>query len=735
MNSKSSTSLLIATVLAVILGGFIGYYFPEVMLSISFVGQLFLNALRLVVIPLVIAAVIVGVAAMADVGRVSRTVGKTLLYFAVTSAIAVLIGLGLVTLIQPGAGVSADSAVIPPEVLSVTSFSISQLLGSIIPSNLFAAGAVGNLLGLIIFAVFFGVVLIPMGDRGKVIIDFLRAVNQAIMKIVTMLIWVAPLGVLSLVGTAVAENALSMDSMLGSLGLYSLTLAIAFLIHAAVILPLALRFFAQRPVMEYLSNMAPALTTALGTGSAAAALPITYDSVVDKSEIDDRAGSITVPLGAMVNMNGTALYLIIAALFSAQIFQVELSILQVLIVVGTSFVISFGASLMPNASAMLLAVVMYAAGFPAQAYAGIGIVLIMDWFFDRWRAVVDVWGDAVGAAVIGETFDFKTARHIRQESPDRKAQRGPRRPDRPQRDARQKPPASQQQDKAPLRQERKGQERTGHQRDADRRSRGEDRDRDKSRRGDHRSKHKERQPRAERPENRQQPPRQQQKTREERASTFVMPPVPYHVLENELRPRKREQEPKDTTAEVKANGDAGRTSADVDTTLSSQTIERERAKIAAQLAELRQNETSNTGVTDTEEIVVESDDTQRVEVSSSERPQTQADFPKIDFYAGDDKPIPPDRGESTEEIPAPPESYENESPADTIEEPYETPVENQIEQETRPQSFGRGKARRTPPTKSEPKSEQEQTSREPEKPEFSSENISFGRSKRKKPSA
>ncbi len=797
MSSKSSTSLLLATVAGIVLGGLLGYYLPDAMLSVSFIGQLFVNALRIVVIPMIIASIIVGVAAMADYRRINRAAGKSLMYFLTTSAIAVTVGLILVQLIKPGAGVNTALAVAPAEVSRVTSFSFNQILGSILPDSLFTATSQGQFLGLVLFSLFFRTVLISTGPKGKVIVDFFQSVNEVISKMVRLLLYAAPIGLLSLVATAVAQSqgANSTGGILGSVGLFSLTVLAGFVIQGVVILPLALKLLANRSILEYLADTAPALTTAFGTASSAATLPVTYDCVVENGKVDSRAGALTLPLGAMINMNGTALYLVIAAFFCAQAFQVELSIIQSIIIVVVALLVSFGASLVPNVSLLLLGVVLYSADMPAAAYAGIGLILVVDWFFDRMRVTINVWSDAVGAAVIGETFEFKTARRVtpqvssrrsaptrrdsssrrtdsrqspttrqrtdRTERPERKerpaakdSRQRDQRNERPERKERPAAKDSRQRDQRDERPERKERPAAGDSRQRDQRS-------DRSQPSNGRGRNQERRVR---PDSRPKPDVDRRNSGEQK-SEYVLPPVPFHVLETELKARKQ---PQRQTAKNET-GQPAQTSRDtVEAKLSQETIERERTKIAAQLAELKQKETVKPEDHDTvpvetapvetapvETVPVETVPVETVQTQSTEKVETpqiekaETSFPKIDFFSDDDlaaAPTPPPNGAETRKPIA------KDSPSDDLSEvpmsdsgavATEEPPKPKPKSEPEPDkpqqvSFGRGKSRRGPHAKPSESSDDEKAVKadtaddKASNPDYSSENISFGRGKRKK---
>jgi len=672
---------MLSTVAGVIIGGLLGYFLPDFMLSISFIGQLFVNALRIVLIPVIVAAVIVGVTAMVDLGRLNRATVKALYYFLSTSLIAVVIGLILALILQPGVNVSIDGAVPPARIGELTSLSLPSILGSILPADMADAVRRGQFLWLVIASIFFGAVLVSAGERGKVVVDFFRSLNDAMLRLVKWLLYVAPLGLLSLVATAVASSHFSLAQITGSLGLFSLAVLAGLVLHSVVVLPLILRFLGGRSIGSFFSTVSPAIATAFGTASPAAALPMTFECATERGKVDSRAGAITLPLGAMINMNGTAIYAIIAALFCIQAANADLSIVQIVVLALSVVIVSIGTSLLPQGSVLILGVVLYAAGVPMLAYAGIGLLVFVDWFFDRLRAAVDVWGDAVGAAVVGNTFDFKTARRVKPPVTTMRRDRAGRRGGGTKRkEAPRSRPSGPQAERPQAQPDRDSQRQRGRKENR-RHSTGKDRRKPPRQR-----------PREDRPE-----PTRARGESENREKKFVMPPVPYHVLETELKSKPR-PEPAEAAA-----GQADRAA------VPSETLERERAKVAAQLDRLRAKDEPGDRV---EDIKTPSDAVDETAEKSSSFEESRASFPKIDFYSNEKS----QNEESRDE--------------DAVVEQNEVSSEPSS---TQPVSYGRGKQRRGPAVKPTSPGEPPAAKEETEKPEFSSENISFGRSKKKKP--
>lgn len=386
------------------MGAFLGYWAPGVMSRLAFLGTIFLNALKMIVVPLIVASMIVGVTSLGDARKLGRTAFKTILFYALTTGLSVLVGLVLVNIIRPGDGVEAFGAAVPDLVLESQGKTLVDVLVGLVPSNLFQAAAETDVLPLIVFSLLFGGVLVSIGSKGKPVSDFFRSLNEALMKLVTLIIYFAPIGVTALIGGIVARERGSLEQLAAGLGWYTATVIIGLSIHALVTLPLLLRYLGKKSPGQYFLNMGQALTTAFTTASSSATLPITMEAVEHKNHVDGRAASFVLPLGATINMDGTALYEAVAALFIAQIYGVDLAFGQQLIIFLTATLASIGAAGIPHAGTVTMVFVLTAVGLPLE---GIGLIWAIDWFLDRCRTTVNVWGDSVGAAAIAQTSEMK----------------------------------------------------------------------------------------------------------------------------------------------------------------------------------------------------------------------------------------------------------------------------------------------------------------------------------------
>ncbi|KPL01967.1 MAG: sodium:dicarboxylate symporter [candidate division Zixibacteria bacterium SM23_73_2] len=404
--SKSSQIVLIGIFIGILAGGFCGWAFGESMLSVKFLGDIFLNALRMIIVPLIICSMITGVTNLGDIRRLGKTGYKTILYYMATTGISVVIGIILVNLIQPGIIEGAGKGVLPELLKGKEEFSFIDVLMGLIPSNLFKAMTEMQILPLIIFSLLFGGVLTTLGEKAKPVINFFAVSNEAIMKIVHLIIYFAPVGIFGLVagklGAVGGGQAFYLE--LSKLGKYALTVIVGLLIHGIFVLPLLLFVFTKRNPISYLYNMITALTTAFSTASSSATLPVTMECVEKKNLVSQKASSFVLPLGATINMDGTALYEAVAAIFIAQSFGIHLNFSHQVIIFFTATLAAIGAAGIPEAGLVTMVIVLQSVNLPIE---GIGLILTIDWFLDRCRTTVNVWGDSVGAAIIAKTKEIE----------------------------------------------------------------------------------------------------------------------------------------------------------------------------------------------------------------------------------------------------------------------------------------------------------------------------------------
>jgi Na+/H+-dicarboxylate symporter len=385
--------------------------FEGEMASYYWIGEFFLHALKLIIVPLVVFAMIVGVTSLGDVRKLGRLGGRTVIYYVLTTLVAVVIGSVLVNIFRPGEGITlegaghaADKAAagISDLVLSFVGCTGDPAKGGTCDTNIVDSMANLRMLPIIVFSLVFGAVLTTIGDKSKPVLAFCEGGNDAMMKVVHLIMLLAPVGVFGLVagrfGTALAEHGTeTFLHEIGALAGYSGTVLGGLAIHGVVVLPLILYFTTRRNVLRYVRGNGGVLLTAFSTASSAATIPLTLEAAEEVNGVDRRAAQFVIPLGATVNMNGTALYEAVAALFIAQAYGIELSFAAQLLVVVTATLAAIGAAGIPEAGLVTLVTVLHAVGLPTE---GVGLILAIDWLLDRFRTSVNVWGDAVGAAVI-----------------------------------------------------------------------------------------------------------------------------------------------------------------------------------------------------------------------------------------------------------------------------------------------------------------------------------------------
>jgi len=399
---KLHWQILIALVLAVAFG----YFAPNLVQYVSWMGVIFLRGLNMVVVPLILSSIISGVASIGGGSNLGRLGVKTLSYYIITSLIAILIGLFFVNLFQPGVGANLGNA----ETLSnlpTAGTSVSDILIRTIPDNIFDAMAKGQILPVIFFAILFGAFITQIPPKKQeFLVNLFDSIFEVMMKITMFIIRFTPLGVFAIVSKEVAKNADSLGNIAGSLGIYMLTVFAALLFHSVIILPLSVKILGKANPYKHFRNMATPLLTAFSTSSSNAALPLSMEATEHKNGVSNKITSFTLPLGATINMNGTALYECVAVIFIAQAYGIDLTAGQQAIVVITALLAAIGSAGIPMAGLVMMSIVLTAVNLPLE---GVGLILAVDRILDMSRTTVNVWGDTCAAVIIakseGETLN------------------------------------------------------------------------------------------------------------------------------------------------------------------------------------------------------------------------------------------------------------------------------------------------------------------------------------------
>lgn len=384
-------------------------------------GTIFINSLKLIAIPLILASLIKGVSDLKDIAKLSKMGGRTVLFYMITTVTAVTIGLGIVNVIQPGNIVSkkaqtdlveayADEAASKQQIAeSQKADGPLQPLVDLVPSNIFdAATNNANMLQIIFFSIFFGIgmILIPE-NKAKPIKDFFDALNEVILKMIDFIMRAAPFGVFALLATLVVD-APSPD-LFGALGLYSLCVLLGLSVMILFYIFLV-RFYTGKSAGFFINGILPAQLLAFSTSSSAATLPVTMERVQDHLGVEEEVSSFVLPIGTTINMDGTSLYQGIAAIFIAQAFGLQLDLAAQLSIIATASLASIGAAAVPSAGMVMLIIVLGQAGIPE---AGLALIFAVDRPLDMCRTVVNVTGDAAISMVVAKSTGKLKEPHLK----------------------------------------------------------------------------------------------------------------------------------------------------------------------------------------------------------------------------------------------------------------------------------------------------------------------------------
>ncbi|CAF1011356.1 unnamed protein product [Rotaria sordida] len=398
---------------------------------IEFPGTIFINILKLLILPLIVSSIISSLAQL-DAQSCGKMGLRSLIYYLATTIIAAIVGIILVLTIRPG--LRGGQVTIKPESKAAegrTVDTILDLIRNLFPDNIVQAAFQTtatklivnkivvkgendttynkttynailekrdgiNVLGLLVFCILFGIIISRLKEKTLILKQFFEAMLEVVMKLVGIAMLFSPIGIFFLI----VAKILLMDSLsdfAGSLGLYMATVLAGLFIHGFIILPLILFIITRMNVFKYIHGMGQALVTAFGTGSSSATLPITYRCVEEKNHIDPRISRFVLPIGATVNMDGTALYEAVAAIYIAQLNGIPLTAANIIVTTFTATLASIGAASIPSAGLVTLVIVLNALGLPSEE---VRTIFAVDWLLDRFRTAINVFGDSIGCAVV-----------------------------------------------------------------------------------------------------------------------------------------------------------------------------------------------------------------------------------------------------------------------------------------------------------------------------------------------
>ncbi|MFD0975708.1 dicarboxylate/amino acid:cation symporter [Salinimicrobium gaetbulicola] len=376
-------------------------------------GNIFINALKLIAVPLILASLIKGISDLKDISKLSKMGTRTILIYIATTVIAVSIGLGMVNLIKPGSAISeetrneliasyeGDASVRIADAAKQKEAGPLQALEDLVPSNIFAAaGDNSNMLQVIFFAIFFGIglILIPE-ETAKPVKAFFDGFNEVILKLIDIIMLAAPYGVFALLAALVVES--PSTDLFQALAMYAVTVLGGLAIMIGVYLLIVWIFTGKSPAF-FENGMAPAQLLAFSTSSSAATLPVTMERVEEHLGVEEEVASFVLPIGATINMDGTSLYQAVAAVFIAQAFGMDLSLSAQLGIIATATLASIGSAAVPGAGMVMLVIVLAQAGIPE---AGLALIFAVDRPLDMCRTTVNVTGDAAVSMMVAKSVD------------------------------------------------------------------------------------------------------------------------------------------------------------------------------------------------------------------------------------------------------------------------------------------------------------------------------------------
>ena len=414
LGSRTDLKLWVRVMAALLLGAIIGLIFGDLTQSSKWIGDLFVRFIRMLIVPLIFTSLVAGVVSMGDPKRLGSIGIKTIVLYLLTTFFAIIIGLTLGTIFNPGAGIDL-SGVIPFETAS-SSMSVSDRLFGIVPTNPISSLADGEVLPIIFFSILLGIGIILGGEKTKTLGDVFSSAAEAVLKIAYLVMQLAPYGVLSLIAWVSGTMGLA---ALQNLFVLTVILYAGCLFHMIFVYGGLIRIVAGLPLGKFFKGIIDAQAVAYSTSSSSATLPVTLQCVQKNLGVKKTVASSVLPLGATINMDGTALYLGIVALFSAQIFGVELSFADYFLIAMTATLTSIGTAGIPSASLFLLATVLSVIGITdAQTALIVGFVLPFDRILDMARTVVNITGDATVSVLVAKSEGELNEAEFRDESDD-----------------------------------------------------------------------------------------------------------------------------------------------------------------------------------------------------------------------------------------------------------------------------------------------------------------------------
>jgi Na+/H+-dicarboxylate symporter len=368
---------------------FVGY-------GMAFIGDLFIRSIKMLVAPLVFFSIVCGSSSIGDMRKLGRVGGKTLGFYLTTTAIAITLAIGLASVLNPGIGLDLSNIVREQPTIK-ESVPITQVLLNMIPKNPIKALADGEMLQIIVFAILTGISISLLGEKAKAAKDVFESLNEMMLKMVGMVMYLAPIGVFGLLVKTFSQ--LGFDAM-WNLGKYMGTVLIALFLHGILTYLGALKFLGRLSPIQFLKNFSPAMSVAFSTATSSGTLPVTTEMVEKRCGVSPEIASFTLPLGATINMDGTAIMQGVAVIFIAQVYGVTLTLPQIITVILTATLASVGTAGVPGVGLITLSMVLQSVNLPIE---GIGLIMGIDRLLDMTRTAVNITGDAVCTLLIAKS--------------------------------------------------------------------------------------------------------------------------------------------------------------------------------------------------------------------------------------------------------------------------------------------------------------------------------------------
>jgi Na+/H+-dicarboxylate symporter len=369
-------------------------------------GKIFLNLISMLVVPIVFLSIVLGSAGLGDPKKLGRIGLKTIVFFLVTTCIAIVIGLTLANIVDPGLveGIDKNQA---EEFKSDKAPPVGETIMNIIPKNPLTAMTEGNMLQIIAFAIFIGLGLTALGEKTKGILKLVEQGNDLMMYLVTLVMKFAPYGTFGLIASAIGSQGMS---ALKAMWLYFVVVLAALIIHAIITYGSTVLLLAKKNPLWFFKNFSPAMSVAFSTSSSNATLPISMEVAQERLKVSKPVSSFVQPLGATINMDGTAIMQGVATVFIAQVYGIDLTLEQLVTVVLTAVLASIGTAGVPGVGLILLAMVLSSVGLPVE---GIGLILGIDRLLDMARTSINISGDAACALFVSESEKKRTIKEQR----------------------------------------------------------------------------------------------------------------------------------------------------------------------------------------------------------------------------------------------------------------------------------------------------------------------------------